>query len=78
MDCSQVRLHLGNTIWLDDFEIGTKLIGHSDLIGFSLQKHLISGNHAVLNKDHMSQLFEICKNSGLTEINECNGYDVCA
>jgi len=54
-----VRLHLGNTIWLDDLEIGTKLIGYGDLIDSSLKKHLISGNHAVLNKNHMSQLLTL-------------------
>lgn len=73
MDYPQVRLHIGNTIWLDDLEIGTKLIAHGDLISSSLKKYLISGNCAVSNKDHMSQLFKLCKNSGLIEVDGDNG-----
>jgi len=66
---SQVRFHLGNTIWLDDLEIGTKLIGHADVIGTSLKKELINGNSAVPNDNHISDLLKLYKNSGLTDIN---------
>jgi len=72
---SQVRLHLGNTIWLDDLKIGTKIIGHSDVIGSSLKKELLFGKFAVVNNDHLSSLFKLCRNSGLTEI---NGHDIIA
>lgn len=73
MNYLQVRLQLGNTIWLDDLKIGTKLIGHSDLIGSSLKKELLLGNFAVWNNNHLSSLFKLCKNSGLTKIND---YDI--
>lgn len=73
MNYSQVRLHLGNTIWLDDLKIGTKLIGYPDLIGSSLKKQLLFEKFAVLNNDHLSNLFKLCKNSGLTKI---NGHDI--
>lgn len=69
----EVRLHLGNTIWLEDLKIGTKLIGHPDLIGSPLKKNLLDGNFAVENNDHLSNLFELCRNSKLTEI---NGHDI--
>ncbi|XP_011858080.1 PREDICTED: putative ATP-dependent RNA helicase TDRD12 [Vollenhovia emeryi] len=71
----KVCLHLGNTIWLDDLKIGTKLIDHPDLIGSSLEKKLRQGNFAVFKDDHLSKLFELCRNSGLTEI---NGRDISA
>jgi len=58
MNYSQVRLHLGNTIWLDDLKIGTKLIGHPDVIGSSLKKELLSGKFAVVNNDHLSNLLD--------------------
>lgn len=69
----KVHLHLGNTIWLDDLKVGTKLINHSDLIGSSLRKQLITENHAVPNDDHVSHLLNLCKKSGLSKI---NGYDI--
>lgn len=65
--CPQVRLHLGNTIWLDDFEIGTELIDRSNVIGNSLKKKLINGNFAVSNDNHISDLLKLYKNSELTE-----------
>ncbi|KAL6261063.1 hypothetical protein P5V15_008590 [Pogonomyrmex californicus] len=68
----RVRLHLRDTIWLDDLEIGTKLIGHPDLIGSSLKKKLLAGDFAVMNDNHISNLFKLCKNSGLTEVNGHN------
>lgn len=75
MNYSQVHLHLGNTIWLDDLKIGTKLLGYPDLIGSSLKKELLSENFAVLNNDHLSSLFKLCRNSGMTKI---NGHDISA
>lgn len=60
----QVRLHVGNTIWLDDLEVGTKLIGHKDIIGSSLKKELIAKKHAVPNENHISHLLNLCKNAG--------------
>ncbi|XP_067204330.1 putative ATP-dependent RNA helicase TDRD12 [Linepithema humile] len=64
----KVRLHLGNTIWLDDFEIGTKLINHADVKGASLRKELINGNFAVLNDTHIPNLLKLYKNSELIEV----------
>ncbi|XP_024888725.1 putative ATP-dependent RNA helicase TDRD12 [Temnothorax curvispinosus] len=71
----KICLYLGNTIWLDDLKIGTKLIGHPDLIGSSLKKELFSGNFAVWNNNHLSSLLKLCRNCGLTEI---NGHDISA
>ncbi|EGI69443.1 Tudor domain-containing protein 12 [Acromyrmex echinatior] len=68
----EVHLHLGNTIWLDDLKIGTKLIGHHDLIGSSLKKELCHGNYSIVNNNHLSNLFKLCRNSGMTEINGHN------
>ncbi|KYQ56077.1 ATP-dependent RNA helicase DBP3 [Trachymyrmex zeteki] len=68
----EVRLHLGNTIWLDDLKIGTKLIGHPDLIGSSLKKELCHGSFSIVNNNHLSNLFKFCRNSGMTEINGHN------
>lgn len=71
---SQVCLHLGNTIWIDDLRIGTKLIGHPDLKGSSLKQYSINdGQFAVINLNHLSKLFQLCKDSGLTEV---NGWDI--
>ncbi|KAG5319174.1 VASA1 helicase, partial [Pseudoatta argentina] len=68
----EVHLHLGNTIWLDDLKIGTKLIGHPDLIGSSLKRELCHGNYSIVNNNHLSNLFKLCRNSGMTEINGHN------
>ncbi|KAG5341799.1 VASA1 helicase, partial [Acromyrmex charruanus] len=68
----EVHLHLGNTIWLDDLKIGTKLIGHPDLIGSSLKRGLCHGNYSIVNNNHLSNLFKLCRNSGMTEINGHN------
>ncbi|XP_014469749.1 PREDICTED: putative ATP-dependent RNA helicase TDRD12 isoform X2 [Dinoponera quadriceps] len=69
----KVRLHLGNTIWLDDIVTRTKLINHNDLVGFSLKTQLRNENHAILNDDHISHLMKLYKKSGLSEV---NGYPV--
>ncbi|XP_029663616.1 putative ATP-dependent RNA helicase TDRD12 isoform X3 [Formica exsecta] len=69
----KVCLHLGNTIWLDDLQIGTKLLGYSDIIGSSLKKELLVKNFAILNENHIPDLFKLCKNSGLIET---NGHDI--
>lgn len=69
----QVCLHLGNAIWLDDIKVGTKLINHPDVIGSSLRKELLSGNFAVANNNQLLNLFKLCKNSGLKEV---NGHDI--
>ncbi|XP_036148716.1 putative ATP-dependent RNA helicase TDRD12 isoform X2 [Monomorium pharaonis] len=68
----KIRFHLGNTIWLDDLKIGTKLIGYPDLIGSSLRKELLLGNFAIESTKHLSRLFQLCRDSGLT----VNGYDI--
>ncbi|XP_025265669.1 putative ATP-dependent RNA helicase TDRD12 isoform X2 [Camponotus floridanus] len=69
----KVCLHLGNTIWLDDLRIGTKLLGYSDMIGSSLKKELLAKNFAILNDNHMPDLFKLCKNSDMIDI---NGHDI--
>ncbi|XP_050453768.1 putative ATP-dependent RNA helicase TDRD12 isoform X2 [Cataglyphis hispanica] len=69
----KVCLHLGNTIWLDDLQIGTKLLNYSDMIGSSLKKELLDKNFAILNDNHIPDLFKLCKNSGLIET---NGHDI--
>ncbi|XP_032684935.1 putative ATP-dependent RNA helicase TDRD12 isoform X2 [Odontomachus brunneus] len=69
----KVRLHLGNTIWLDDIVTGVKIINYNDLIGFSLKDQLKNENHAMLNDDHISYLLKLCKNSGISEV---NGYHI--
>ncbi|XP_019700247.1 putative ATP-dependent RNA helicase TDRD12 isoform X2 [Harpegnathos saltator] len=69
----KVRLHLGNTIWLDDIVTGTKILNHKDLIGFSLKDSLEKENHAILNDNHMLHLLKLCKKSGLSKI---NGYHI--
>ncbi|XP_029178829.1 putative ATP-dependent RNA helicase TDRD12 isoform X2 [Nylanderia fulva] len=64
----KVCLHLGNTIWLDDIQIRTKLLNHPDMIGYSLKKELVK-NFAILNDNHIPDLLKLCKISGLREIN---------
>ncbi|KAL0118063.1 hypothetical protein PUN28_009027 [Cardiocondyla obscurior] len=65
----KVCLHLGNTIWLDDLIIGTKLNGHSTVKVSSLKKELLSGKYAVSDSNHLLNLFELCRNGGLTHFN---------
>lgn len=69
----KVHLHIGNTIWLDDLQVGTKLLGYSDMIGSSLKKELLNKNFAVLNKNHIPDLVKLCDNSGL--VIETTGHD---
>ncbi|KAI4497388.1 hypothetical protein M0802_007399 [Mischocyttarus mexicanus] len=68
----KVSLHLGNTIWTDTLEIGTKVIGRSDIVGLSLKTELINKPHVVVNKDHMQKIYTLCKNSGLIINNQCD------
>ncbi|KMQ93903.1 atp-dependent rna helicase tdrd12 isoform x1 [Lasius niger] len=67
----KVCLHLGNTMWLDDLQIRTKLLEYPDMIGHSLKNTLIKDHFAILNDNHIPDLFALCKNSGLT-----NGHDI--
>ena len=67
-----VNLHLGNTIWVDTLEIGTKLIGYDDLIASSLKAELLKKDHAVEYNKHLSQMYQLCKDAGFPEINGCN------
>ena len=67
-----VNLHLGNTIWVDTLEIGTKLIGYDDLIASSLKAELLKKDHAIENNKHLSQMYQLCKDAGFPEINGCN------
>lgn len=41
INCSQVCLHLENTIWLDDIQIKTKLLEYPDMTGYSLKNELV-------------------------------------
>lgn len=43
------------------------------MIGSSLKKELLAKNFAILNDNHMPDLFKLCKNSGLIDI---NGHDI--
>lgn len=43
------------------------------MIGPSLKKELLAKNFAILNDNHMPDLFELCKNSDMTDI---NGHDI--
>ncbi|XP_015181603.1 PREDICTED: putative ATP-dependent RNA helicase TDRD12 [Polistes dominula] len=61
----KVSLHLGNTIWTDTLNIGIKMIGRRDIAGLSLKTELISKSHAVVNKDHMQNIYTLCTNGGL-------------
>lgn len=64
-NCPQVRLHVGNTLWLNDIVTGIKLIDNNDIVGFSLKNKLKNENHAILNDEHISHLLKLCKMGGL-------------
>ncbi|XP_031837952.1 putative ATP-dependent RNA helicase TDRD12 isoform X5 [Nomia melanderi] len=67
-----VNLHLKNTIWVNTLEIGTKLIGYKDIVGSSLKTELIKNDHAVENPEHLQQMYQLCKDAGLLELNGYN------
>lgn len=66
-------MHLENTIWVENLEVGTKLIGYRDLIGFSLKAELLRQDYAVENDKHLNQMYQLCKDAGFSEI---NGHDL--
>lgn len=68
-----VNLHLGNTIWVDSLNVGTKLIGYKDLIGSSIKTELLLKDHAVKNDKHLNQMYQLCRDAGFLQI---NGYDL--
>lgn len=61
----QVCLTLGNTVWLEDVQIGVKVIGHADMM-FSLKKKLIDENCTVRNEEHVPNLIKLCEIAGFT------------
>ena len=67
-----VNLHLGNTIWVNTLEIGTKLIGYKDIIGSSLKTELLNKDHAVENNKHLHEMYQLCKSAGFLDINGYN------
>ncbi|XP_015431040.1 PREDICTED: putative ATP-dependent RNA helicase TDRD12 [Dufourea novaeangliae] len=67
-----VNLHLKNTIWVNTLEVGTKLIGYKDIVGSSLKTELLRSDHAVENLKHLKEMYQLCKDAGLSEINGCN------
>lgn len=69
----QVRLHLGDTLWVDPLEIRTKIIGYPDLVSASLKSHMIRLEHGVANKYHLSRLYELCK---IDKIKNADGKDI--
>lgn len=64
---------MGNAIWVDTLEVGTKLIGYKDIIGSSLRTELLNEDHAVENSEHLKQMYQLCRDAGFSEI---NGYDL--
>lgn len=68
-----VNLHLGNTIWVDSLNVGTKLIGYKDLIGSSIKTELLLKDYAVKNDKHLNQMYQLCRDAGFLQI---NGYDL--
>ncbi|XP_076234936.1 putative ATP-dependent RNA helicase TDRD12 [Calliopsis andreniformis] len=68
-----VKLHLKDTIWVDTLEIGTKLIGYKDLVGFSLKGELLKQDYAIENDKHLNRMYELCNVAGFSEI---NGHDL--
>ncbi|OAD56630.1 Tudor domain-containing protein 12, partial [Eufriesea mexicana] len=64
-----VNLHLGNIIWVDTLNVGTKLIGYKDLIGSSLKTELLLKDHAVENNKHLHQMHQLCKDAGFLNNN---------
>lgn len=63
---------MSNIIWTNTLEIGTRIFGRSDITGLSLKTELINEHHAVVNKDHMQNIYTLCKNSGLIKDNKCD------
>ncbi|KAF7395116.1 hypothetical protein HZH66_008290 [Vespula vulgaris] len=68
----EVSLHLSNIIWANTLEIGTKMIGRSDIVGLNLKTELINKHHAAVNKDHMQNIYTLCKKGGLIKNNKCD------
>nr|XP_012143302.1 PREDICTED: putative ATP-dependent RNA helicase TDRD12 isoform X2 [Megachile rotundata] len=67
-----VNLHLGNTIWVNTLEVGTKIIGYKDLVGSSLRADLLNKDHAIENPKHLHQMYQLCKTAGFSDINGFN------
>ncbi|XP_017788533.1 PREDICTED: putative ATP-dependent RNA helicase TDRD12 [Habropoda laboriosa] len=68
-----VNLHLGNTIWVNTLEVGTKLLEYKDLIGLSLKTELIKKEHAIKDDKHLNQMYQLCRDAGFSKI---NGYNI--
>ncbi|CAK9822064.1 Putative ATP-dependent RNA helicase TDRD12 [Anthophora retusa] len=68
-----VNLHLGNTIWVNTLEIGTRLLEYKDLIGLSLRTELLKKDHAIEDDKHLSKMYQLCKDAGFSKI---NGYNI--
>ncbi|XP_043604134.1 putative ATP-dependent RNA helicase TDRD12 isoform X3 [Bombus pyrosoma] len=68
-----VNLHLGNTIWVNTLNVGTKLIGYKDLIGSCLRTELLEKDHAVEDDKHLNRMYQLCRDAGFLNI---NGYDL--
>lgn len=60
-----VNLHLKNTVWVNTLEVGTKLIGYKDFIGSSLKAELLKKDHAIENDEHLSRLYQLCKEADI-------------
>lgn len=60
-----VQLHLGNIIWTNTLEIGTKTIGQAEIIGCCLKTELIDNHHAAVNKEQMENILALYKKSKL-------------
>lgn len=61
----QVNLHLRNTFWVNTLEIRKKVVGYPDYLVSSLRSYLIENNHAIENKKHLPQLYQLCRNSDM-------------
>ncbi|CAK9807417.1 Putative ATP-dependent RNA helicase TDRD12 [Anthophora plagiata] len=68
-----VNLHLGNTIWVNTLEIGTRLLEYKDLIGLSLRTELLKKDHAIEDDKHLSRMYQLCRDGGFSKI---NGYNI--
>lgn len=48
------------------------MIGRSDIVGLNLKTELINKHHAAVNKDHMQNIYTLCKKGGLIKNNKCD------
>ncbi|KAK1137221.1 hypothetical protein K0M31_001743 [Melipona bicolor] len=65
-----VNLHLGNTMWVNTLNVGTKLIGYKDLIGSNLRTELLLKDHVIENDEHLNQMYQLCRDAGFLKVNE--------